>query len=63
MPSIPEVLTLELGAVRGALSFVHDAVEVGSEEAVVLEDVVDVDTVVLGRVLIVRGDDAHKHHN
>lgn len=62
VPKACSLLTLELGAVRGALSLVHDAVEIGVEEAVVLEDGVDVDAVVLGRVQLVRRHDAHKHH-
>lgn len=59
---------LELPALRGALSVVHQALEVVSEEAVRLQDLVDVDVVVLGGVLILGGDqhqskdDKRKYH-
>jgi len=47
---------LELPALRRALSSVHQALEVVTEEAVRLQDLVHVDVVVLGGVLILGGD-------
>jgi hypothetical protein len=45
------ILTLELGHVGGAAPLLHEAAEGLLEEAVVVEDVVEVDVVVLGGVL------------
>lgn len=59
------VLTLQLVAVRGAGSLVHEAPEVVVEQSVVAQDRVQVDVVELGRVLVL-WHGAHsgrdKHH-